>query len=88
MFDIRNSIPFKNGIMIQGKFTVPQPKAKPGDIFEAFLGDVRIGMVRLTGILDAGYMANPKNPEYKLAVSYPGDYRSLIGATLRKLETT
>jgi hypothetical protein len=87
MFLIENAIPFRNGVVIQGKFQVQNPKMFPGDQFLAIKNDQRVGMVRMFGILSANFTHDPSNPRYHISVGCEKgqDYRALIGATLTKL---
>lgn len=86
MFLIENAIPFRNGILIQGKFQVPIPQVVPGEQLLATKDGQRVGIVRLFGILSANFTHNPANPRYHISVGYEKDqdYRKLIGATLTK----
>lgn len=87
MFLIENAIPFRNGVLIQGKFQVVGPKVVPGEQLVATKDGQRVGMVRLFGILSANYTHDPSNPRYHISVGCEKDqdYRALIGATLTKL---
>jgi hypothetical protein len=87
MFLIENAIPFRNGMMIQGRFQISSPKVLPGEQFVATKDGRRVGMVRMFGILSANYTHDPSNPRYHISVGCEKDqdYRALIGATLTKL---
>lgn len=85
MFLIDNAVPFKNAVLIQGKFQVPNPKVVPDEQFLVIRDGQQVGMIRLFGILSANFTHNPSNPRYHIAVGYDKDYRTLIGATLIKL---
>lgn len=86
MFLIDNAIPFKNGVLIQGKFQVSNPKVLPGEQLLATKDGQRVGIVRMFGILSANYTHDPANPRYHISVGCEKDqdYRRLIGATLTK----
>jgi len=85
MFLVENSIPFQNGILVQGHFQVPQPQLVPGDQLLAEKNGQRVGIVRFIGILNANFSHNPTNPRYHISVAFPGPYQALLGATLRKM---
>lgn len=86
MFLIDNSIPFRNGIVVQGRFTVNHPEIQPGDMFIAERDGVRVGIVRFIGILSANFTQSKENPRYHVSVAFDGDYRVLAGATLTKFK--
>ena len=87
MFLIDNAVPFRNGVLIQGRFQIPNPQVVPGEQLLATKEGQRLGLVRMFGILSAGFTENPANPKYHISVGYEKDkdYRNLIGATLSKL---
>jgi len=87
MFLIDNAIPFRNGVLVQGHFQVPNPQLNYGDQFIATKDDQQVAMVRFHGILNANFTHNPANPRYHISVGVEKnfDYRKLIGATLNKL---
>lgn len=87
MFLIENAIPFRNAVLIQGKFQAANPKIFPGDQLIATKDGQRVGMVRMFGILSANYTHDPSNPRYHISIGCEKnqDYRELIGATLTKL---
>lgn len=87
MFLIDNSIPFRNGILVQGRFTVNHPEIAPGDMFVAEKDGARLGIVRFVGILSAGFTQSKENPRYHLSVAFDGDYRALTGATMVKFRS-
>jgi hypothetical protein len=87
MFLVENSIPFRNGVLIQGHFQVTGPQLVPGDQLIAEKDGKRVGLVRFMGILNANFSHNPSNPRYHLSVAFDSDYRLLQGATLSKLKT-
>ena len=87
MFLIDNSIPFRNGVLIQGHFQVSRPQITPGDQLIASKDGQQVGLVRFMGILNANFSHNPSNPRYHISVGFNGDYRLLQGATLTKLES-
>lgn len=84
MFLIDNAIPFKNAVLIQGKFQVQNPEIVPNEQLLVIRDGQQVGMVRVFGILSANFTHNPSNPRYHIAVGYSNDYRTLIGATLMK----
>lgn len=87
MFLIDNAVPFRNGVLVQGHFQVPNPQIVPGEQMIAKKDDQQVGMVRISGILNANFSHNPSNPRYHISVGFEKekDYRVLIGATLNKL---
>jgi hypothetical protein len=85
MFLIDNSIPFRNGVLIQGHFQVQNPLLIPGDQLLAKRDGQEVGLVRFMGILNANFTHNPANTRYHISVGFDKDYRLLIGATLSKL---
>jgi hypothetical protein len=87
MFLVDNSIPFRNGVLIQGHFQVISPQLVPGEQMIAEKDGQRIGVVRFMGILSANFTHNPANPRYNISVGFDKDYRLLQGATLSKFKT-
>jgi hypothetical protein len=87
MFLIENSIPFRNGVLIQGHFQVASPQIVPGDQLLAEKDGKRVGIVRFMGILSANFTHNPANPRYHISVGFDQDYRLLQGCTLSKFKT-
>lgn len=85
MFLIDNSIPFRNGVLIQGRFQVNNPQITPGEQLIASKDGQQVGLVRFMGILNANFSHNPSNPRYHISVGFDKDYRLLQGATLTKL---
>jgi len=85
MFQIENSIPFRNGVLVQGHFSVQSPQLFPGEQLLAEKDGERVGIVRFIGILSANFTHNPANPRYHISVAFQGPYQVLIGATLRKM---
>lgn len=85
MFLIDNSIPFRNGILIQGHFQTQHPQLTPGDQLIAERDGKRIGIVRFVGILNANFTHNPSNPRYHISVAFDGPFQALQGATLSKI---
>lgn len=85
MFTIDNSIPFRNGVLIQGHFNSPGVQLVPGEQLLAEKDGERVGIVRFFGVINASFTHNPTNPLYHISVGFDKDYRLLIGATLSKL---
>jgi len=84
MFLVENSIPLRNGIILQGHFT-PGHAIKPGDQLLAEKDGRRVGMVRFVGIINANFLQDSANPRYHLSVAFEGPYQALVGATLRPI---
>lgn len=87
MFLIDNAIPFRNGVLIQGHFQIPNPQIVPGEQLLATKDGKQIGIVRFIGILNANFTHNAANPRYHISVGFDQDYRTLIGSTLSKFNT-
>jgi hypothetical protein len=85
MFLVENSIPFQNGVLVQGHFQVQHPQLLPGEQLLAEKNGQRVGIVKFNGILNANFTRDPKNPLYHISVAFPGPYQALLGATLRKM---
>jgi hypothetical protein len=88
MFLIDNAVPFRNAVLIQGRFQIPNPQVVPGEQLIATQNGSQIGLIRLFGILSANYTHDAANPRYHISVGVEKDfdYRKLIGATLNKLQ--
>ncbi len=85
MFIIENAIPFRNGTLIQGKFTISHPTLNPGEQLLIEKAGQRIGMAKFNGILSVNYLRGPSNPMYHISIAFDGDYHELPGASFRLL---
>lgn len=85
MFLVENSIPFRNGVLVQGRFQASHPQLVPGEQLLVEKNGQRVGIVRFIGILNANFSHNPTNPRYHISVAFQGSYQALLGSTLRKM---
>ena len=82
MFQVENAVPFRNGMILRGRFTVPGVRLLPGEVLVV---EDTSQMVRFNGVMNANYTHDPSNPRYHISVAFDGDYQSLVGKTLKKL---
>lgn len=85
MFLIENIIPCRNGIIAQGKFTIPHPTLVPGQQLIAAFQNKRIGLVRFVATISVHYSWGKENPRCQLSIAFDGDYKSLIGSELQPI---
>jgi len=86
MFLIEKCVPFRNGILVEGRTQAPGMRLTPGMQLIAEKDGQRVGLVRYVGLVHTRYSHSVTNPPTQLSVAFAGDYRLLNGATLQELK--